>query len=145
MGITGLDTEGLYKEASMNTVFELKSTNSLAVTIENVKKELAARKFGVLWELNFKSKFEEKGYEYPYDFWILEVCNPGIAIGVLESNQSAGYFLPCKVAIFDSEDGVKVGLVKPTDLIGLISDNLQLIERANEVESILTESLKASV
>ncbi len=129
----------------MNTIFELNSKETLDNTIKRVKEELSERKFGVLWELNFKDKFKEKGFDYKHDFWVFEVCNPGIAIGVLNTNQSAGYFLPCKIAVFNSDEGVKVGLIRPSNLIGLISDNMQLIDKANEVENILTEALKASV
>lgn len=129
----------------MKTTYEVKSNSSLDQTLDNVKEALADRSFGVLWSLNLKSKFKEKGFDYAYDFWVLEVCNPKLAIQVLEKNQLAGYFLPCKISVFDSEDGIQIGLARPTDLIGLVSEDPELLQIAKQVEEILISAIDASV
>lgn len=128
----------------MSTIFEVKSSYNIEETLSKVKAELAKRSFGVLWELNFKDKFKEKGFDYKYDYWILEVCNPKIAIGVIESNQSAGYFLPCKVAVFECEEGVKAGLINPRDLIQLVDNSPEMLEKASQVKDILGEAIMAA-
>lgn len=129
----------------MSSIIEVKSSFSIEETLVKVKTELAKRNFGVLWEINFKDKFEEKGLNYKYNYWILEVCNPQIAIGVIETNQSAGYFLPCKVAIFESEDGVKAGLVKPDQLIGIVDNSPDMLEKASQVAEILSSAINAAM
>jgi len=125
----------------MHTVFEKNSSYPIDETIKRVKSELMDKGFGVLWELNFKNKFKEKGFDYKYDYWIFEVCNPKIAIQVIETDQTAGYFLPCKVAVFDSDQGVRAGLVKPSEMIGLVSNDSTLQEHAKNVEDILTGAI----
>lgn len=129
----------------MHTTYEKVSPHPIEETIKRVKVELMNQGFGVLWELNFKDKFKEKGFDYKYDYWIFEVCNPGIAIQVIETDQTAGYFLPCKVAVFDSDAGVKAGLVKPSEMIGLISEDAKLKEHAKQVEDILTGAIEKAL
>lgn len=121
----------------MNVFYEKKTKNSQETTILKLKEALAKVGFGVLWEINFKSKFMEKGFDYAYDFWVFEVCNPKLAIEVLGYNQKSGYMLPCKMSVYESEDGLFVGLAKPSELIGLIEDSKELKNMADKVESIL--------
>ncbi|WP_430883771.1 DUF302 domain-containing protein [Fusibacter sp. JL216-2] len=123
----------------MQIYYEKKVSHELKQAIEDLKKELASSGFGVLWELNFKDKFKEKGIEYKHNFWIFEVCNPKIAIGVLESNQKAGYFLPCKMVVYENDQGVFTGMAKPTELIGMLDDSKDLVETAKEVENTLSQ------
>jgi len=121
----------------MSAFYEKKSNDSQEVTIQNLKEKLTNVGFGILWEINFKSKFKEKGFEYAYDFWVFEVCNPKLAIEVLSYNQKAGYMLPCKMSVYENEDGLFVGLTKPSELIGLLEDSKELKEMASKVEMIL--------
>ncbi len=67
------------------------------------------------------------------------MCNPKIAIGVLESNQKAGYFLPCKMVVYENDQGVFTGMAKPTELIGMLDDSKDLVETAKEVENTLSQ------
>jgi len=121
----------------MNIFYEKKSDNSKERTIQKLKEELMKVGFGVLWEINFKSKFKEKGFDYDYDFWVFEVCNPKLAIEVLEYNQKAGYMLPCKMSVYENENGLFIGLTKPSELMGLLDDSKELKEMASKVEETL--------
>jgi len=109
-------------------------------TVEDLKKALVERKFGVLWELDVPSKLKEKGVEYAGPFRILEVCNPLKAKGVLEANLRAGYFLPCKVVVYTEEGKTKIGMPRPTVLIGLLGDE-SLRKVAEEVEADLAAAM----
>jgi uncharacterized protein (DUF302 family) len=66
--------------------------------------------------------FKENGYYYPYNFWIFEVSNPEIAVEILNTNQKASYLLPCRLVLFETEFGVKIGFIKPSKLFNQISD-----------------------
>tara|TARA_Y100000588_G_C13762188_1_gene714506 strand:+ start:261 stop:656 length:396 start_codon:yes stop_codon:yes gene_type:complete len=121
----------------MNIFYEKQSNSSQELTINKLKEKLLDVGFGVLWEINFKNKFEEKGLDYSYDFWIFEVCNPKLAIDVLGYNQKAGYMLPCKMSVYESENGLFVGFTKPSVLIGLLDESDELKEVATKVEMIL--------
>ncbi|PKM65958.1 MAG: hypothetical protein CVU95_13380 [Firmicutes bacterium HGW-Firmicutes-2] len=92
--------------------------------------------FGILWELNMKDKLQEKGLTFDRDFIVLEVCNPVAAKKVLDIDISAGYFLPCKMAIYEEEGNLVLGLIRPTTLIAL-QENPALESLAKEVEEAL--------
>ena len=111
--------------------------------VEDLKKALAERKFGVLWELDVPSKLKEKGVEYAGPFRILEVCNPIRAKGALEANVRAGYFLPCKIVVYVEDGTTKIGMPRPTVLIGLLGDE-SLRKVAEEVETELAAALDAA-
>ncbi|MDB7503003.1 DUF302 domain-containing protein [Enterococcus faecium] len=44
------------------------------------------------------------------------MCNPKQAKEVLEKRIEVGYFLPCKVVVYEKEADVYIGLLKPTVL-----------------------------
>lgn len=111
--------------------------------LEDLKKTLTERNFGVLWELDVPSKLKEKGVNYAGPFRILEVCNPLRAKGVLEANVRAGYFLPCKIVVYVEGGITKIGMPRPTVLIGLLGDE-GLHKVAEEVEAELAAALDAA-
>ena len=71
----------------------------------------------------------------------MEACNPAKAKKVLEHNIEAGYFLPCKVVVYEKDDEVWMGMLKPTQLMILMEDDT-LMDLAKEVEDDLIEAMK---
>lgn len=128
----------------MSMVYEKKTDKSYEKAVEDLKKALAERKFGVLWEMNFKDKLQEKGLEFNKNFNVMEVCNPPKAKVVLDRHLEAGYMLPCKMAVYEKEDGVRIGMMKPTSLAGIM-EGMELDDVAIEVEQILMEAIEAAV
>lgn len=127
----------------MNIHYKVESSKSFEETVTSLKETLMAQQFGVLWELNFKDKLKEKGLEFDVNFKIMEACNPSKAKRVLEQNIEAGYFLPCKVVVYEADSKVYMGMLKPTTLIGMI-DDARLISVAEEVEEALTAAIEAA-
>jgi uncharacterized protein (DUF302 family) len=41
---------------------------------------------------------------------------------VLNENQLAGYFLPCKIVVYEDQGNTKIGMPRPTALISLLND-----------------------
>ncbi|UUZ83100.1 DUF302 domain-containing protein [Paenibacillus sp. P26] len=96
--------------------------------MEKLSETLKEEKFGVLWQLDMKAKLQQKGVDFNQTFHILEVCNPVEANRVLSENSLVGYFLPCKIAVYEEKGETRIGLSKPTALIGLVeNDNLMAI------------------
>ena len=61
----------------------------------------------------------------------------------MEKRIEVGYFLPCKVAVYEKEDDVYIRLLNPTVLIELLEDD-HLTMIAREVESTLKEVVDAA-
>ncbi|MGO1369816.1 DUF302 domain-containing protein [Senegalia sp. (in: firmicutes)] len=128
----------------MDIVFEKSTEKSLDEAIKSLKKNLKKDSFGVLWELNFKDKLEEKGLEFENDFVVLEVCNPKQAKEVLEKNIHIGYVLPCKMVVRREDDKTYIGMTNPETLIGLF-DEEELKEVAKGVAGTLKSAIEASI
>ena len=126
----------------MNIVYEKTTEKNLNAAIKSLKDNLKENSFGVLWELNFKDKLEEKGLEFKDDFVVLEVCNPEQAKEVLEKNIHIGYVLPCKMVVRSENGKTYIGMTRPEALIGLF-DSLELKDIAKNVEESLRNTIKA--
>ncbi len=127
----------------MDIKFKVKTDKDFEKATEDLKTSLHDHKFGVLWELNFKDKLKEKGLDFDKNFKILEVCNPQQAKRVLEKQIDVGYFLPCKIVVYEDGDDVFIGMLNPTALIGMI-ENSELNDIALEVENTLKSAIKSS-
>lgn len=125
----------------MSMTFEKRTDKTFEIAHEELKKNLIERGFGVLWEMNFKDKLTEKGLEFHKNFQVMEVCNPPKAKIVLDAHLEAGYMLPCKMVVFEKEDGVHIGMMKPTKLADIM-EGIDLGNVALEVENILKDAIE---
>lgn len=120
--------------------YEVKTNKTFDEAVESLKSALADVSFGVLWELNFKDKLEEKGYAFDTNFKVLEVCNPKQAKEVLETHIEVGYFLPCKVVVYEKDGTIRIGMPKPTQLLGMMGKD-ELMGVAEKVEEELKKAI----
>ena len=120
--------------------YEVVTSKSYNEAVESLVKSLEEQKFGVLWKLNFKDKLKEKGIEYDRNFMILEVCNPQKAKEVLSKHIDIGYFLPCKLVVYEEGSTVKIGMINPEMLIGLLK-HTDMEGTAKEVQNILISAI----
>lgn len=112
--------------------------------IKSLEESLKEEKFGVLWSFDLKKKFQEKGLEFHKEFKVLEVCNPHEAQRVLNENEMAGYFLPCKIVVYDDHGKTKIGMPKPTALISLLNDE-KMKQFAQDIEDRLISCINSSI
>ncbi|WP_068776253.1 DUF302 domain-containing protein [Paenibacillus sp. FJAT-26967] len=116
--------------------YTVDTTKNLEQTIADLQENLKEEKFGVLWQLDMKDKLNEKGVDFDQPYHILEVCNPVEAKRVLSQNSLVGYFLPCKIAVYEEEGTTRIGMPRPTALIGLI-ENEEMLGVAKDIENRL--------
>ncbi len=105
-----------------------------------LEESLKKRKFGVLWQLDIPAKLKEKGVSFEVPYRVLEVCNPHEAKEVLSANLMVGYFLPCKIVVYEDQGMTKIGMPKPTFLMEAVGDD-RLKETAQRVEKALQEAI----
>ncbi len=121
------------------TVESFKSMNEVVSALEGALKE---RGFGVLWDLDLTGTLQAKGIDFTRPYRILEVCSPQQAKQVLDINIAVGYFLPCKIVVYEDAGVTKIGLPKPTAIIGLVGEpGMQDI--AEQIETTLKGVLDA--
>lgn len=119
---------------------EVKSQKSIDELIESIETNLKLKGFGILAKINFKDKFRDKGIDYNKNIISMDVCNPILGLKVLESDLEAAYLLPCKITIIEEYDGMRVGFLKPTDMVKALN-NSKLEAFALEVEYIMNDAI----
>lgn len=124
--------------------YTAETEKSIEEAISSLEGSLKDEKFGVLWQFNVQEKLQEKGLEYNEAFHVLEVCNPNEAHRVLTQNKMAGYFLPCKIVVYEDKGKTKIGMPKPTSMIELINDE-SVQSFAAEIEERLIQCIKKSI
>ncbi len=128
----------------MELRYEKVTDKSFDEAVKSITESLKEKKFGILWQLNFKDKMAEHGIDFPNNFMILEVCNPGKANEVLTKHIEMGYFLPCKVVVYEKDRTVRIGTARPEMLMGMAGYD-DLGDVASEVENILIEAINESI
>jgi uncharacterized protein (DUF302 family) len=136
----------IYYIEGKNKMFEYTviTDKSIDDAIHDLEDSLKQEKFGVLWSFDIKEKLQEKGLELAKEFKVLEVCNPVEAQRILNQNEMAGYFLPCKIVVYESEGKTKIGMPKPTALISLLNDEKMKLF-AKDIEDRLINVLNNSI
>jgi uncharacterized protein (DUF302 family) len=124
--------------------YTVKTNQTIKEAIETLEQNLKEESFGVLWKFDIKDTLESKGFELNQPFHVLEVCNPKEAQRVLAKNKLAGYFLPCKIVVYEDAGNTYIGLPKPSALIQMADDE-PLSAIAEDIEKRLISVLDQSV
>jgi uncharacterized protein (DUF302 family) len=124
--------------------YTVHTSKSINEAIASLEQNLQDEKFGVLWMFDIREKLNEKGLGFTKEFKVLEVCNPFEAQRVLIENDLAGYFLPCKIVVFNREDKTMIGMPRPTSLINMLNND-KLKELAKDIEERLIKCIDNSI
>lgn len=125
----------------MDFHYSVSTNKTVDEAVQALEASLKNHKFGVLWKMDIPAKLQEKGVEFDTPYRVLEVCNPHEAKKVLSQNRLVGYFLPCKVVVYEDHDGTtKIGLPRPTVLMQIINDTA-LSDIAQGVEASLKQAI----
>ncbi len=105
----------------MNILYAKEATETLETVAKRLEEAVKAHKFGVIAVIDLKSKMAEKGVDFDRACRIYEVCNPVQAKRVLESDMSIATALPCRIAVYEEKNRVKVATMLPTQMLALLS------------------------
>ncbi|UKS65674.1 DUF302 domain-containing protein [Rossellomorea marisflavi] len=124
--------------------YTVQADGTMKEAITALEDALKEESFGILWTFDIKDKLTEKGFTVDEPYMVLELCNPQEAERVLKENKLVGYFLPCKIVVYQDQGAIKIGLPKPTALIGLLDDP-ELKELAGDIERRLIGCIDRSI
>lgn len=116
--------------------YTVETKQPLSEAIQSLEEQLKQEGFGVLWLFDIKEKLQSKGLDFSKEFKVLEVCNPVEAQRILLENEMAGYFLPCKIVVYESNGITKIGMPRPSSLISLLEDE-RMKDFAKDIEDRL--------
>ncbi|HSI68568.1 MAG TPA: DUF302 domain-containing protein [Planococcus sp. (in: firmicutes)] len=112
--------------------------------VRDLEENLKEEKFGVLWNFDLTAKLQEKGTDFDTPYTILEVCNPQEANRVLSEDLMVGYFLPCKIVVYEENGATKIGMPKPSALISMVEKD-SIKEIALDIEKRLIGCIDKTV
>ncbi|CCQ97719.1 conserved hypothetical protein [[Clostridium] ultunense Esp] len=121
--------------------YTVTTTKTVDEAVNALAESLKKRKFGVLWDLNMTETLRNKGVEFEHPYRILEVCNPQEAKRVLGETLMVGYFLPCKIVVYEKDGMTHIGMPKPTEIMKMIG-NERIAETAAKVEAELVAAIQ---
>ncbi|MBA7531619.1 hypothetical protein ES705_23834 [subsurface metagenome] len=105
-------------------------------TLLKVQDELKKEGFGILTKIDVQAKFKEKlNIDFP-KYQILGACNPRMAHESISAEWEIGLLLPCNVIVYEKDNSVWVGIIKPTRAMQSVKND-KLREIAIGVEAKL--------
>ncbi|OGT59660.1 MAG: hypothetical protein A3E01_04130 [Gammaproteobacteria bacterium RIFCSPHIGHO2_12_FULL_63_22] len=119
-----------------------KSVDQVFADIEAASK---AHGFGVLHHYDFKKTLEGKGFTLANECRVMEICNPAQASAVLSVNMALNMALPCRISIYEDGGKTIVGMIPPTAVLKLVSDDPRIEPAARQVEETMEKIIEASV
>lgn len=124
--------------------YTVETNKTMEETIQSLEENLKTEGFGVLWQFDIKDTLQKKGLDFNKPYQVLEVCSPKEAHYMLTKNPMVGYFLPCKIVVYEDLGGIKIGMPRPTVLVEMVEDE-SLKEKAAEIENKLIVCIDQSV
>jgi uncharacterized protein (DUF302 family) len=124
-------------------LYEQTATGTVDAVCAKLCDATIAANFGVLGIHDLKQKMESKGVPFSRECRIIEVCNPNQAKAVLEANMAISTALPCRIAVYEEGDAVKVSTLKPTAILALYG-SIELESVAKEVEKTIVRIIDAA-
>lgn len=124
--------------------YTVETDQSIEGAMASLENSLKEEKFGILWQFDIKDTLQKKGFDFDQPYRVLEVCNPEEAQRVLSKNKQVGYFLPCKIVIYQDGNKTKIGMPKPTALIQMVEDD-SITGFAEDIEQRLVSCIDKSI
>lgn len=123
----------------------IESNKTVEQAAQDLEVAVKRNGFGVLHVYDLKATLKSKGFDLPAECRILDVCNPAQAIKVLNADMSMNMALPCRISVYQEGGRTKVGMIRPTQLLGQLSDNEALRSTALEVETAIVRMIEEAV
>ncbi|MDA0684561.1 MAG: DUF302 domain-containing protein [Bacteroidetes bacterium] len=101
--------------------------------------------FGILHTYDLKQTLEGKGFPIEDEVRIFEICNPARASEVLERDLDMNMALPCRVSVYSKDGKTCIGMINPSDMLSVLSDDTQLGVIASDVEKTIRIMMEEAV
>lgn len=127
----------------MQILYEKTANGTIDEVGTRLEQATQNHKFGVLNIVDLKAKMNDKGVAFGPECRVYEVCNPQRAKEVLEKNLSIATALPCRIALYQEGDAVKLSTLLPTQVLGLFeTPDLAPVAKAVEadIKAIMDEA-----
>ncbi|MCF8466956.1 MAG: DUF302 domain-containing protein [Sneathiella sp.] len=110
------------------------TSKSVEQAVADLQAAVVRHKFGVLHIHNLQETLEKKGVDFPNACQILEICNPQTAKDVLMVDMDLNMALPCRVSVYSEKEKTRIGMIRPTAMLELLSNSPKTAKIAEDVE-----------
>lgn len=111
---------------------------------QDLERAVKAHGFGVLHVHNLGETLRSKGIDFNEECKVFEVCNAAQASKVLAVDMRLNMALPCRISVYTDKGTVRIGYVKPTDMLNALSVDPALAQIAAEVEAAMVTMVGAA-
>lgn len=96
-----------------------------------------AQGFGVLHQYDFQQILASKGHPINARCRVFEICDPRQASEVLSADIALNMALPSRVSVYEQGGRSMVGMITPTELLALVSDDDEIATSVRVVEDAM--------
>lgn len=93
--------------------------------------------FGVLHVHDLGATLRSKGISFAEECRVFEVCNPTQAANVLTIDMRLNMALPCRISVYTEKGNVRIGYIRPVEMLGALSQDSTLLQISHEVEKAM--------
>ena len=116
----------------MYYIVETRKTFDQAAT--DLDAAVKRHEFGVLHVHDLGATLRSKGIAFAEQCKVFEVCSPRQAASVLATDMRLNMALPCRISVYTEQGKTRIGLIKPVQMLGMLSQDPALTKIAHEVE-----------
>lgn len=116
----------------MYYIVETRKTFDQATT--DLDAAVKRHEFGVLHVHDLGATLRSKGIVFAEQCKVFEVCSPRQAASVLATDMRLNMALPCRISVYTEQGKTRIGLIKPVQMLGMLSQDPALAAIAHEVE-----------
>ncbi len=112
----------------------VESEKSFAQASKDLESAIVIHGFGVMHVHDLGATLRGKGIAFVEECKVFEVCNPVQAAKVLATDMRLNMALPCRISVFTEKGVTKIGAIRPVNMLAALSQEMALIQVANEVQ-----------
>jgi cytochrome c oxidase cbb3-type subunit 3 len=135
-----LDSDGSTKPADLDPIIQFESAYGLEQTLENLKQAVIGRNFRIIREQYLEEGLAPAGQENHRQV-MLYFCNFAFLNEALALDPRVGLFLPCRVTVVETDQGVEVMSINPQNLSRLFNNN-ELDEACQKMHDLYAEIIE---
>jgi len=121
------------------------SPHDFETTCQRLSDAVPANGFGLLHMHDIHGTLNAKGVDFAPQCRVFEVCNPKRAAEVLAVRMDLANALPCRIATYERDGKVIVSMIRPTDMLSMLSDDDALAKVAADVEQTMNRIIGEAV
>ena len=119
----------------------VESNKPFSQAVTDLDAAVKNHKFGVLHVHDLAATLRGKGFEFPEECKVFEVCNPGQASKVMAVDFRLNMALPCRISVYTENGKTMIGMIEPARMLAMLSNDAALASIAKEVEASIIKMI----